>query len=114
VKTLSDKALSAVLGISPDTDAETLRTAYLAKIREYPPEREPEMFERIRDAYLTLSDPKRKMRRCFDAEALWQPMRESIPKSGARKGRACLGTAAWVDIVHHMEEWHRNGKEDCL
>ncbi|MDR2391343.1 MAG: J domain-containing protein [Planctomycetota bacterium] len=114
METLSDQDLFSVLGIRPDTDAETVRAAYLAKVREYPPEREPEMFERIRDAYLTLSDPKRKMRRYFDAEALLRPLRDLVLKSGASEGRACLGTAAWVEIIRHMEQRRLNAEEGCL
>ena len=110
----SDRALFSVLGIRPDADAETVRAAYLARVREYPPEREPEMFERVRDAYLTLSDPKRKMRRYFDAEALLRPMRDLALKSGAPEGRACLGTAAWIEIIRHAERRRPNDEKGCV
>ncbi len=47
-----------------------LRDAYLSRLREHPPERDPEGFERIRDAYLALTSPEGRMRRWFDDEAL--------------------------------------------
>ena len=39
-----------------------VRRAYLEKIRQFPPDRSPEEFERIRDAYAILSDPLQRTR----------------------------------------------------
>lgn len=47
-----------VLGVSPDATEEEIRAAYLAKIRISPPDRDPEKFEQIRDAYARLRNPK--------------------------------------------------------
>jgi len=47
----------SILGVSVDAGEEEIRQAYLKKIRQYPPDRAPEEFERIRDAYETLRDP---------------------------------------------------------
>lgn len=40
-----------VLGIARGAGAEEIRRAYFAKVREHPPERDPEAFKRIREAY---------------------------------------------------------------
>ena len=40
-----------VLGISPEATDEDIRAAYLLKVREYPPDRSPEQFEKVREAY---------------------------------------------------------------
>ena len=51
-----------MLGISADADEEQIRAAYIRKVKEHPPDRSPEEFERIRDAYASLRDPRRRMR----------------------------------------------------
>ena len=51
-----------VLGIPPDAGEEEIRSAYVRKVKEHPPARSPEQFERIRDAYDSLRDPRRRMR----------------------------------------------------
>lgn len=45
-----EQALSA-LGVSAVPDAQSLRRAYLRKVRAHSPERDPEGFGRVRDAY---------------------------------------------------------------
>jgi curved DNA-binding protein CbpA len=52
----------SILGISKDSGEEEIRRAYLEKIRQYPPDRSPEEFERIRDAYAVLNNPLHRMR----------------------------------------------------
>lgn len=47
-------AAARVLGVSLDATDEELRAAYLRGIRENPPDRAPEAFERVRDAYEAL------------------------------------------------------------
>ena len=50
---------SSILGIPDDSGEEDIRQAYLKMIKAYPPDRAPEEFERIRDAYEMLNDPRR-------------------------------------------------------
>lgn len=50
-----------VLGVDPTADDETIRAAYLAAIRESPPERDRERFERVRRAYEAISDRRRRL-----------------------------------------------------
>src|ERR1017187_956249 len=51
-----------VLGVNQDAGEEEIRAAYVRKVKEHPPDRSPEEFERIRDAYDSLRDPRRRMR----------------------------------------------------
>ena len=46
-----------VLGVPDDVGEEELRQAYLKKLRQYPPDRAPKEFERIRDAYNEARNP---------------------------------------------------------
>ena len=50
------------LGISVDAGKAEIRAAYLKKIKAYPPDKSPEEFERVRDAYETLCDPRKRIR----------------------------------------------------
>jgi DnaJ-domain-containing protein 1 len=49
-----------ILGVAPYACDEEIRTAYLRKVKENPPDRSPAAFERIRDAYEILRDPRRR------------------------------------------------------
>jgi len=52
----------SILGIAKDAGEAEVRRAYLEKIRQFPPDRSPEEFERIRDVYTILSDPLQRTR----------------------------------------------------
>ncbi|OLP19994.1 hypothetical protein BST81_02665 [Leptolyngbya sp. 'hensonii'] len=48
------------LDISPQAAPDEIKKAYYRLVRKYSPEKEPERFKQIREAYETLSDPKAK------------------------------------------------------
>ena len=50
------------LGIATDANDETIRNAYLAAIKRFPPERFPEQFTAISEAYQTLKDEDSRLR----------------------------------------------------
>jgi DnaJ domain len=52
----------AVLGIGSEATEDEIRAAYLTGIKQNPPETAPEQFERIRDAYEQLRDPRKRAR----------------------------------------------------
>ena len=56
-----------ILGVAANAGDEEIRAAYLSKVKEFPPDRAPAEFERIRDAYETLRDPRRRARAMFSA-----------------------------------------------
>ncbi len=59
---MPDADAYSILGIAKDAGEEEARRAYLEKIRQFPPDRSPEEFERIRDAYAVLSNPLHRTR----------------------------------------------------
>ncbi len=60
----------AILGLSRSVDDATIRSRYLDLVREFPPERAPERFAEIREAYDRLRDPVVSLeRRLFDVAA---------------------------------------------
>jgi curved DNA-binding protein CbpA len=48
----------AILGIRADATEPEIRRAYFARVKEHPPERDPEGFKAIRAAYERVRDPK--------------------------------------------------------
>ncbi len=83
-----------ILGVPQDADAAEIRTAYLKKIKEYPPEKCPAEFERVRDAYTILSDPRRRMRirlLSVDPEA---PLVSLLDDK--KRNRQFIGPEAWL------------------
>lgn len=57
-----------ILGLPLDSTDETIRRRYLTLVRTHTPEREPERFAAIREAYDKLRDPISRLRyRLFEA-----------------------------------------------
>lgn len=46
------------LGVAPEATQEEIKRAYFRAVRRYPPERDPEGFQALREAYETLGDPR--------------------------------------------------------
>lgn len=51
-----------ILGLDRQADDTAIRRAYAGLVRQFPPEREPEAFRRIRAAYEQLRDPESRAR----------------------------------------------------
>jgi DnaJ-class molecular chaperone len=59
----------AILGLSPGCSEADIRRRYLELVRQFPPDRAPERFAQIRDAYEKLRDPVVRMESMlFDLE----------------------------------------------
>jgi curved DNA-binding protein CbpA len=57
-----------VLQLPADSDDETIRRRYLELVRQFPPERHPEKFAAVREAYEKLRDLNTRLRyRLFEA-----------------------------------------------
>ncbi len=57
-----------VLGLPADSDDAAIRQRYLELVRQYPPERHPQQFAAVRQAYETLRDVDARLRhRLFEA-----------------------------------------------
>jgi curved DNA-binding protein CbpA len=56
------------LGLAPDSTDDIIRRRYLSLVRTHTPERDPERFVAIREAYEKLRDPNSRLRyRLFEA-----------------------------------------------
>jgi len=87
----------AVLGVSLEADDEQIRAAYLRKLREFPPDRCPVEFERVRDAYELLRDHRRRTRHLLfscDPEA---PLESVL--DGVAGERRFVGPEPWLAVL---------------
>jgi hypothetical protein len=86
-----------VLGVNQDAGEEEIRAAYVRKVKEHPPDRSPEEFERIRDAYDSLRDPRRRMReRLLSVDPLASFV--SVVEGNARQ-RRFAGPQPWLEVL---------------
>ena len=86
-----------VLGVGPDAGEEELRAAYVRKVKEFPPERSPEEFEKIRDAFETLKDPRSRARALFMGVNPLAPLPSLL--DGHKRRREFLGPQIWRDVL---------------
>ncbi|MBT9582069.1 J domain-containing protein [bacterium] len=83
-----------LLGLPTVADAEQIRAAYLAKVKEFPPERCGQEFQEIRRAYEVLKDPWKQVRAFCEAEpGGFSDLLESEPK------RQFVGPQAWQEAM---------------
>ncbi len=50
-----------ILGITDDADDKTINQAYLSKVRASPPDRDPQKFQAIHQAYLAIKDKRARL-----------------------------------------------------
>jgi DnaJ-domain-containing protein 1 len=86
-----------ILGVPPDADDERIRNAYLRKVKENPPDRAPAAFERIRDAYEVLRDPRRRALHMFLSADPHAPLLSLLPAS--RPERTFTGADPWLAVL---------------
>ncbi|MBW1697383.1 MAG: J domain-containing protein [Deltaproteobacteria bacterium] len=86
-----------ILGVPEDAGREEIRAAYLEKIKQYPPDRTPGEFERIRDAYTILSDPRSRIRFLMHSSDPEAPLVKLI--EGREKTRRHVGPEPWLSAM---------------
>jgi curved DNA-binding protein CbpA len=87
----------AILGVAPQATDEEIRAAYLRKVKEFPPDRAPEAFERVRDAYEALRDPRRRVQRLILAADPQAPLTSLLDERGPK--RQFAGPEAWLAVL---------------
>ncbi len=86
-----------ILGLSDGAGEEEIRAAYLRKVKEHPPERAPEEFEKIRDAYEKLRNPRQRMRAMLLADDPAAPLVSLL--DGAPPHRRFVGPGPWLEVL---------------
>jgi curved DNA-binding protein CbpA len=86
-----------ILGIRENAGDEEIRTAYLRKVKEHPPDRSPEEFECIRDAYETLRDPRRRTHEMLLAADPFAPFASLF--GSLEPERRFVGPNPWLEAL---------------
>src|SRR5260370_14182485 len=90
-----------VLEIEAEAGDEEIRAAYLRKVKQYPPDRAPREFERVRDAYEMLRDPRQRTRLMLLAADPKQPLASLL--DGLKPQRQLTGPEAWLAVTRGQE-----------
>jgi curved DNA-binding protein CbpA len=87
----------AVLDLEETADDEAVRAAYLRGVRKSPPDRDPEGFRRVRNAYEAIRDKERRLAlRLFGPPPLerLEELLDEFPDE-----RHYVGPALWLNIL---------------
>lgn len=89
-----------VLGIEQSVDDEAIRAAYLARLKLYPPDRAPEEFERVREAYEQLRDRRQRARLMIFSAGRNQSLTSALSATIGGAGRPrYAGSGAWLAVL---------------
>lgn len=88
---------AALLGVPLGATDEALRRAYLEQVQAHPPDRKPEQFERIRDAYEQLRDPALRARQVLAGPDPTLPLTSLV--DGLRARRNFVGSGPWINVL---------------
>ena len=91
------ESAGAILGVAVSADESEIRAAYLSKVKQHPPERCPEEFQRVRAAYDLLRSPRERTRRRFLAMNPERPLSELLETT--TPVRKFLGPQAWIQAM---------------
>lgn len=86
-----------ILGVPANASDEDIRAAYLSKVKEFPPDRSPEEFERIRDAYDSLRDPRQRAKAMLLSTGSDAPLVSVIESQKPR--RIFAGPQPWREVL---------------
>jgi curved DNA-binding protein CbpA len=86
-----------VLGVAPDVTDEQVRAAYLVKVKEFPPDRNPVEFEQVRDAYELLRDRRQRIRHFLFAIDPQAPMESLLGHDPS--ARKFVGPELWLAVL---------------
>jgi DnaJ domain len=86
-----------ILGVPANASEEDIRAAWLSKVKEFPPDRSPAEFEKIRDAYDTLRDPRKRAKAMLLSTTFAAPLVSLIDGQKAR--RTFVGPQPWREVL---------------
>jgi hypothetical protein len=86
-----------ILGVPANASEEEIRAAWLSKVKEFPPDRSPAEFEKIRDAYDTLRDPRKRAKAMLLSTTFAAPLVSLIDGQKAR--RTFVGPQPWREVL---------------
>lgn len=86
-----------VLVVAPNASEEEIRAAYLRKVQEYPPDKAPDEFEMVRNAYEILRDPRKRTLAMLHASDPNAPLTSIL--DGRAPRRLFAGPQPWREVL---------------
>jgi DnaJ domain len=86
-----------ILGVAANASEDEVRSAYLEKVKQFPPDRSPEEFERIRDAYEKLRDPRSRAKAMLIAPDTNLPL--VLLVDSIKRRRIFAGPQPWREVL---------------
>ncbi len=97
-----------ILGITADADDTTVREAYLAKLRFFPPDKDPKGFTRLQEAFQAVQTEEKRLAASLDWE-FTPPTRDEILSVFASGKKVCtVGPKLWLDLVQAATQKSEN------
>ena len=92
----------SVLGLQPGASSAEIRARYRALVKKHPPDRDPETFERIRDAYRQLidRDPRMVLAERLFGPPRWTGLAELV--DALRPQRRPVGANVWYEALKEL------------
>jgi DnaJ-class molecular chaperone len=85
-----------LLEIRREADEEEIRAAYVRKVKQYPPDRSPQEFEQVQEAYEALRDTRRQAQDILGSVPN-QPLTSLL--EGRQSERRFIGPALWLAVL---------------
>ena len=95
---LTPSDAAKTLGVESSATDSQVRAAYLAKVALHPPDRDPEQFERVRDAYDLMRDPRRLASQVMQGPDPSAPFIELLDKEPVSQ-RRFVGPDLWMSLL---------------
>ncbi|HEY6351855.1 MAG TPA: J domain-containing protein [Candidatus Angelobacter sp.] len=93
---------SQILGVGAQAGDQEIRSAYLRKVKEYPPDRSAREFGKVRDAYEMLRDPRWRTRSMLLSANPDQPLTSLL--EGRQSERRFTGAAPWLAVLREKKD----------
>lgn len=90
-----------LLGVETTADNDELRAAYLRKVQQHPPDRDPETFEQIRDAYEQMRNPDRRAAAIMEGPDPDAPLTDIL--EGLTRSRNFVGSQLWIQLLKEKQ-----------
>ncbi len=91
-----------VLDVGTEAGDEQIRSAYLRKVKDHPPDRSPREFEQVRDAYEMLRDPRQRTRSML--LSINPDQRLASLLHGRQPERKFTGPAPWLAVLREKKD----------
>ncbi|HWE03545.1 MAG TPA: J domain-containing protein [Tepidisphaeraceae bacterium] len=95
---LTSAQAAKTLGIAENATEAQVRSAYLAQVTLHPPDRDPDQFERIRDAYEFMRDPLRMVLQVLQGPDPLAPFSEILDQESSMR-RRFIGPDLWLALL---------------